>query len=520
MATSSNPDRSDASTEPTPADAMPAAAAAASNAPAVSRSMSADEVQAALQPKPPRVEEAVRLASLGKGLSIAAVDDKTNDIVIRRSGRLIGRFADDKAIGDFAAEKKLSDIDREALARLVEARDAEMARRNLSKTAPGSPSLSGEPEFANGIERDPDKARARAEIERSDAEAYAWVERQKKARLLRAEPAETAPIEAAIAAERQAPTRPAESIEKESTFSSPNVRALIVPPELGARYVRDGDKFYHQANRKSVAFVDRGDRLDTPSSAPKMAETLVRIAEARGWEDLRVRGTEGFRREVWLEASVRGIHVDGYKPSELDKADLERRNTFTRDQNSIEVRSEAFQKLPPVEGVKRDPTLASAYGAEAAAKLFAERLHPENRAAFIQSVRDDITHKLERNEPIAIKLKVPEGQLVEHGQARYNFDAAEKPSYYVKLAESNGRERTYWGVGLQQAIEESKARTGDTLQLRVTESKGIVVEGNVRDAAGQVVGRKTVDAHRNEWTASVVEKPRELERQAEQERVR
>ena len=467
------------------------------------------------------VEQGVRLASLGRGASSADIDVKTNDVVIRRSGRIIERFADERSVALFAAGRNLSHVDRETLTRLSELRHADAPTRQAAKQLLGPTDKTVEPELSNGIERDPDKARARAEIERNDAEAYAWVERQKKARLMRAEPAETAPIEAAVAADRQAQqTRPAESIEKESTFSSPNTRALVVPPELGAKYIRDGEKFYHQANRKSVAFVDRGDRLDTPSSAPKMAETLVRIAEARGWEDLRVRGTEGFRREVWLEASVRGIHVDGYKPSELDKADLERRNTFTRDQNSIEVRSEAFHKLPPVEGVKRDPTLASAYGAEAAAKLFAERLHPENRAAFIQSVRDDITHKLERNEPIAIKLKVPEGQLVEHGQARYNFDAAEKPSYYVKLAESNGRERTYWGVGLQQAIEVSKAKAGDTLQLRVTESKGIVVEGNVRDGAGQVVGRKTVDAHRNEWTAAVVEKPREQEREADRERVR
>ena len=467
------------------------------------------------------VEQGIRLASLGRGASSADIDVKTNDVVIRRSGRIIERFADDKSVALFVAEKKLSDVDRETLTRLAELRHADALTQQTAKQLLGPTDKTVDPELANGIERDPDKARARADIERNDAEAYAWVERQKKARLMRAEPAETAPIEAAVVADRQAQqTRPAESIDKESTFSSPNARALIVPPELGSKYVRDGDKFYHQANRKSVAFVDRGDRLDTPSSAPKMAETLVRIAEARGWEDLRVLGTEGFRREVWLEASVRGIHVNGYKPSELDKADLERRNTFTRDQNSIEVRSEAFQKLPPVEGVKRDPTLASAYGAEAAAKLFAERLHPENRAAFIQSVRDDITHKLERNEPIAIKLKVPEGQLVEHGQAPYNFDAAEKPSYYVKLAESNGRERTYWGVGLQQAIEESKAKAGDTLQLRVTDSKGIVVEGNLRDAAGQVVGRKTVDAHRNEWTAAVVEKPREQEREADRERVR
>lgn len=475
--------------------------------------------------KTPRpAEQGVRLASLGRGVSSADVDAKTNEVVIRRSGRVVERLADEKWVVLFADEKKLSEVDRETLTRLAELRHADAPTRAAAKQLLGPPEKPIEPELPNSIARDPEKARIRAEIERHDAETYAWVEKQKTARRPRIEPVETAPIEAAVATAAVTRlvqrTRTDESIEKESTFASPNACATIVPPELGAKYVRAGDKFYHASNPKSVAFIDRGDRLDTPSSAPKMAETLVRIAEARGWEDLRVRGTEGFRREVWLEASVRGIHVDGYRPSELDKADLERRNTFTRDQNSIEVRSEAFQKLPPAEGARRDPTLAAAYGATAAAQLFAERLHPENRAAFVQSVRDDITHKLERNEPIAIKLKVPEGQLVEHGNASYNFDSAEKPSYYVKLAEPSGRERIYWGLGLQQAMAESRAQTGDTVQLRVAESKGVVVEGNARDAAGQAVGRKTVDSHRNNWTASVVDRQREQERHLDREHAR
>jgi hypothetical protein len=235
---------------------------------------------------------------------------------------------------------------------------------------------------------------------------------------------------------------------------------------------------------------------------------------------MRVKGTEGFRREVWLEASVRGIHVDGYKPSEMDKAELERRNTFMRDQNSVEVRSEAYQKLSPQDGVRKDPTLAPAYGAEAAAKRVAEKMHPENRAAFVQSVREAITHKLEAGEPIALKLKVPEGKLVEHGQANYNFDKDEKPNYYVKLAEANGRERIYWGVGLEKAMASIDAKKGDTVQLKVTESKGVVVEGNVRDASGQVVGRQTVDSHRNEWQASVTARAQTQQREAREDRVR
>ena len=61
---------------------------------------------------------------------------------------------------------------------------------------------------------------------------------------------------------------------------------------------------------------------------------------------------------------------------------------------------------------------------------------------------------------------------------------------------------------------------GSERQLRVTESKGVVVEGNVRDNEGRIVGRKTVDAHRNEWQAVVTERELAAERQVEQQRVR
>jgi hypothetical protein len=100
------------------------------------------------------------------------------------------------------------------------------------------------------------------------------------------------------------------------------------------------------------------------------------------WDELRVKSTDEFRREVWLEASSRGIHVDGYKPSELDKAELERRSAFSRQRNTIEKRSEILKTLPPEQGVCRDPSLAAAYAAMHQADLIAEKLHPESRPIF------------------------------------------------------------------------------------------------------------------------------------------
>jgi putative DNA primase/helicase len=471
----------------------------------------------------------VRLESLGKGFSVADIDDKTKEVVIRRSGRVVERLADEQAIAEFATKKKLSETDRVTLEKLHEARGLDPAERARMKATLGPDS----PQMVNAINEERERGRTRSEVEKNDAEVYEWVERQRR---LRARAAGNDQRQAATGDERASPASAPKGADKESPAdreareAAAAARARAIPPEIAAAYLQVGDKFFHP-NAKALAFVDRGDKVETPSSSPKVAEALVKIAEARGWEEIRVRGTEGFRREVWLEASAKGIHVDGYKPSELDKAELERRRRMeaSRDTNTIEVnsRDRTFRTMPAQDGVRHDPGLAPAYATEAAAKRFAEQLHPNNREKFVDSVRDSIGSKLEKGEPVGVKLKVPEGQLVDHGRANYNFDKDEKPSYYVKLQEASGRERIYWGVGLEKAMAAVEAKAGDTVQLRVTESRGVVVEGNVRDAAGKVIGSQTVDSHRNDWQASVTARaqerstpPPQTERQPPQDRAR
>jgi len=468
----------------------------------------------------PSEPQGIRLESFGRGASSALVD-ANNEVVIKRSGKVIERFGDSREIADFADKKKLSDKDRDALLELNKvARDVKATDEIKAAQAPKQ-------DFTNSVEDDKVKGRIRAEVERSDAEVFARIEAMKKAKeaakaRAAVEPLEPVPLRvAASRAGQEAEARSDDTITRESPFASPNTKIRVVPAEISSQFLQSGDKYYVPNNTKVVAFVDRGDKLETPSSAPQIAKSLVAIAEARGWDELRVKGTDGFRREVWLEASSKGIHVDGYKPSEVDKAELERRNAFSRDHNSIEKRSEVFKRSTPEEGVRQDPSLAGAYGAVRQAELMAEKhIHPESRPGFVQSVRDKIAQKLDADNPVDVKLKVPEGKLVEHGTANYNFDANEKTSYYVKLRDSRGREHVQWGAGLRAAMQAAEARPGDTVQLRVTESKGVVVEGNVRDQEGRIVGRKTVDAHRNEWQAVVTARERAAERQVEQQRVR
>ena len=109
----------------------------------------------------------------------------------------------------------------------------------------------------------------------------------------------------------------------------------LVPQDIEKRYLRVGGTFYHPKNTDLVAFEDKGNKLETRSNSEQIAESMVRIAEARGWDEIKVSGSETFRREVWLEAASRGMQVKGYTPSEQDKAQLAKRAS-ERPANDIE----------------------------------------------------------------------------------------------------------------------------------------------------------------------------------------
>jgi hypothetical protein len=54
---------------------------------------------------------------------------------------------------------------------------------------------------------------------------------------------------------------------------------------------------------------------------------LVAIAEHRAWTALKTSGSRPFRREVWLEASARGMIVRGYDPTDVDREALAKRQS-------------------------------------------------------------------------------------------------------------------------------------------------------------------------------------------------
>jgi putative DNA primase/helicase len=267
-------------------------------------------------------------------------------------------------------------------------------------------------------------------------------------------------------------------------------RRVAVPQEVADKFLKVDDKFFFPD--KTLAFTDRGTKLKAETHNLEVIRSLVSIAESRGWEALSVTGTGEFRKEIWREASLRGIEVRGYEPTELEREAL--RRAMDKRHGPNEIHREAPQR-----GANR-PQDASQH----------EDLRaPSGRTGERRRARDPGASREQADARSALIT----GSLIAAGAAPYQFDPKEKPSYYLKIQTERG-ERVVWGVDLERALAQSKTQVqvGDEVALENQGSKPVVVKVAERDRAGKVVGEKGISTHRNTW---VVEKPSYFDERAE-----
>jgi hypothetical protein len=227
-----------------------------------------------------------------------------------------------------------------------------------------------------------------------------------------------------------------------------------IPDHIRKRFVQVGHRYYFSDG--AHAFTDRGARLITPSENMEVVKSLIAIAEARGWKDITVSGSERFRKEAWGAASALGLKVRGYTPTEFERALFARK--FARD--TVATPAGAERSAPPGTGRGAD--------------------------------RDEGV----RDRPKGLIT----GRLIDHGVAAYRHDPQEPISYFVKIETSDG-EREIWGIDLKRALKESltQPKIGDEIGLRGVRRDTVTVQERERDSEGKVVGQKPLEAHRNRW---------------------
>lgn len=91
---------------------------------------------------------------------------------------------------------------------------------------------------------------------------------------------------------------------------------------LNGKYVRKENGEYTRANEDRVALVDEDVRIRFVDKQMDTFQAAIELVAVKGWGAIEVAGSEQFRAEAWLNASLAGLEVKGYEPNEKDLAAL------------------------------------------------------------------------------------------------------------------------------------------------------------------------------------------------------
>ena len=239
----------------------------------------------------------------------------------------------------------------------------------------------------------------------------------------------------------------------------------VVAEEVGKNGIGQEARVYADERGEYLAFKVKEDRLVTRLEAAEVIRDMIAVAQHRHWQAVHVRGSEDFRREAWLEASSRGMEVQGYEPTELDR-------------QALAARREAW-----------------------------ERTHPRNRGVDERSapVNGDNFAKLDYDAGVS-------GRLVEVGQAPYRNRTDAERSTYLTVELDDGRRHQLWGVGLEKAAANSQAKPGDHIHVRRDGVEHVPKDIKVIDAASGKARTELRQVSRNRWRVTA-EKFRSADRQ-------
>lgn len=282
---------------------------------------------------------------------------------------------------------------------------------------------------------------------------------------------------------------------------------VVTPESLRKRYLQAESKFFYRNgdNEGELAFEDKGKRIATEHNDPAVARSMVELAEAKHWSSLKVKGSEEFRREVWLQASLRGMQVQGYQPRDVDLArlkDLQAEEGREKGKNVIErgpALALAARAAPAAPAVAVDPETVVD---ESHAGMSKQQLAAIETIKAVMRERGDSDKAVNMAADIAAQRfltdRVYVGTVLEHGAARYEHNPEKDESYYIKLQTAAG-ERTVWGVDLPRALEEGEADVGQPIALAYQGNKMVTIRVKERDEAGNVTGEKEMSVKRNAW---------------------
>lgn len=284
-----------------------------------------------------------------------------------------------------------------------------------------------------------------------------------------------------------------------------------IPKTLLNKYHLVDHKFHYRNDPDKVAFEDTGKTLKTDTNDKEIARSMVELAEAKKWDTIKVKGTEEFKRTVWLEASLKGMNVKGYEPKDVDiamlndlkKPEQEIKNTIERGEDRLkekavepkplsqtpeEIRQEKMQNLS-----EKERALLTIFDRKMQAENFTEKQRAVSMDQAIDKLHDKQIHV---------------GKLVDHGHAPYKNDPKNDPSYFATLENEKGQKHTLWAKDLERTLREQNIIKNDDIVLTYKGSKQVEVDSREIDPkTGLPTGHRVPTiANRGKWEAQSLSK--------------
>ena len=331
------------------------------------------------------------------------------------------------------------------------------------------------------------------------------------------------------AAPQQAVVNTIERVAKREAELDTTKRQRSEPPledrfNVVTRFARGRDYHFRDVPGK-VAFKERWLSMQTSVDAPAVVKAMLDRAQERGWEAIRVKGSEEFQRQAWIAATARGIKAVGYEPTHGDRAAMnEERARLSRDDikslpQTMPTRSPARSdvrrdQIPerPVAAVEPsiprralDSASPQKPPVQAADKPIAAPLRSFLTDRGVAAAEVDATVALASSRIQSDRVHV--GQVISHGPDHYEFDKKNEQSYYVKLQTVAG-EKVIWGVDLRRALADDKIKVGESVAIEHRGMQPVTVVIRDRDATGNVIGEHEEAVKRNTWHAVNVDQLR------------
>ena len=205
------------------------------------------------------------------------------------------------------------------------------------------------------------------------------------------------------------------SDDRSEVLDKPSQFVPELPGALAKKYLRVGsDIFRSSDDKKPIATLGR-DKITTRNA--DALRDLIQIASANGWMAIRIEGSPEFRRRAYLEASLQGMAVEGYRPSQLVEAEAERNRT-----RFAQAKARRDKRNPAISTTSTTPALPKA---DALAERFLRQSHAEN--AKDKDLRG-------AQSLVALAIATARGQYPDDLNAQDKYVAAKKTGIARSLA--------------------------------------------------------------------------------------